>query len=502
MFFRFCEYKGMSGSTVAPRALTPSSATGAGTIRYSGGITVFILCLSVWIWPTRAQQVVRPNVVLIMVDDLGYGDLGCYGSQRILTPRIDAMAAAGMRFTQFYSGTSVCAPSRAALLTGLHTGHTAVRGNREVKPEGQYPLPDSSVTMAEVFRQAGYATGGFGKWGLGFPSSSGDPIRQGFTRFFGYNCQREAHHPFPAHLWSDTQRVPLPNTYDRQTVYAPDLIHRKALEFLDANARSPFLLYLAYTPPHAALQVPAGDSAYAAYRELFRESPVAIPEWKGVGYQPNPYPKAAYAAMVSRIDRYVGELLDRLRQLGIDDRTLVLFTSDNGPHREGGHDPDFFAAGGGLRGIKRSLYEGGIRAPLVACWPGVIRPGAVSDHVSAAWDLLPTFASLLRVGLPSSTDGISILPLLTGRGRQRGHRFLYWEFHEEEGRQAVRMGGWKGIRQRVTKDPDGPVELYDLFTDPAESRDVAAAHPEVVRRIRVIMEQQHREHSDFPLTER
>jgi arylsulfatase A-like enzyme len=444
----------------------------------------------------------RPNVVVILVDDMGYGDLGCYGSARIRTPRIDRMAAEGLRFTDFYSGTSVCAPSRAAWMTGLHTGHTAVRGNREVRPEGQYPLPDSSLTMAELFRAAGYATGGFGKWGLGAPGSSGDPMAQGFTRFYGYNCQREAHHPYPGHLWSDRQRVLLDNRPDRQTQYAPDLIQEQALSFLTAHAGGPFFLYLAYTPPHAALQVPPGDSAYAAYRTAFGEVAQPVAPWSGSGYQPNAYPRAAYAAMVSRLDRYVGEVLDRLRELGIDDNTLVLFSSDNGPHREGGNDPAFFRSAAGFRGVKRSLYEGGIRVPLIVRWPAVVRAARVTGHVAAAWDWLQTMAGLLGADLSGPTDGLSMLPLLRGRGRQARHPHLYWEFHEEEGRQAVRLGRWKGLRQRVAAAPGGPVELYDLRHDPAEQVDVAIRHPRVAARIARLLQEAHVEHPDFPLLRR
>lgn len=444
----------------------------------------------------------RPNVIVIMVDDMGYGDLGCYGSKLINTPRIDRMAAEGIRFTDFYSGTSVCAPSRAALMTGFHTGHTAVRGNREIKPEGQYPLPDSSFTMAELFRSAGYATGGFGKWGLGSPGSSGDPMHQGFTRFYGYNCQREAHHLYPDHLWSDLQRVALDNRPDQQRHYAPDLIQEQALSFISAHAGSPFFMYLAYTPPHAALQVPPGDSAFEAYKKLFDEQPQPVADWKGTGYQPNPYPKSAYAAMVTRVDRYVGEVLDRIKAHGIDRNTLVMFTSDNGPHKEGGNDPAYFSSGAGFRGLKRSLYEGGMRVPLIVHWPSVIKKPAVTSHVSASWDLLPTFSALLGKKEGLQTDGLSMLPLLTGKKGQAVHPYLYWEFHEENGRQAVRMGKWKGVRQQLTKQPDGPIELFDLEKDPTESADISNAHPDIVAQIDQIMKTAHVEHPDFPLIRR
>ena len=472
----------------------------SGTIAAIYTMLVMLGLLSAGGYAAQAQS--RPNVIVIMVDDMGYGDLGCYGSQKIHTPRIDRMAAEGLRFTDFYSGTSVCAPSRAALMTGMHTGHTAVRGNKEIKPEGQYPLPDSSFTMAELFQAAGYVTGGFGKWGLGSPGSGGDPMHQGFNRFYGYNCQREAHQLYPDHLWSDLQRVSLDNRPGQQRQYAPDLIQEQALSFLSANSGRPFFMYLAYTPPHAALQVPPGDSAFEAYKKIFNEQPQPVAEWKGTGYQPNPYPKAAYAAMVSRVDRYVGEVLDLLKARGIDRNTLVMFTSDNGPHKEGGNDPAFFNSGAGFRGVKRSLYEGGMRVPLIARWPAVIKKSGVTGHVSASWDLLPTFADLLKAGTIQGTDGLSMLPLMKGGKGQAAHAYLYWEFHEENGRQAVRMGNWKGVRQQLIKQPDGPIELYDIKNDPAESIDLSAKHPEIVAQIDRIMKSAHVEHPDFPLIRR
>lgn len=472
----------------------------SGTIAAIYTMLVMLGLLSTGGYAAQAQS--RPNVIVIMVDDMGYGDLGCYGSQKIHTSRIDRMAAEGLRFTDFYSGTSVCAPSRAALMTGMHTGHTAVRGNKEIKPEGQYPLPDSSFTMAELFQAAGYVTGGFGKWGLGSPGSGGDPMHQGFNRFYGYNCQREAHQLYPDHLWSDLQRVSLDNRTGQQRQYAPDLIQEQALSFLSANSGRPFFMYLAYTPPHAALQVPPGDSAFEAYKKIFNEPPQPVAEWKGTGYQPNPYPKAAYAAMVSRVDRYVGEVLDLLKAKGIDRNTLVMFTSDNGPHKEGGNDPAFFNSSAGFRGVKRSLYEGGMRVPLIARWPAVIKKPGITGHVSASWDLLPTFADLLKAGTIQGTDGLSMLPLMKGGKGQAAHAYLYWEFHEENGRQAVRMGNWKGVRQQLIKQPDGPIELYDIKNDLAESIDLSAKHPEIVAQIDRIMKSAHVEHPDFPLIRR
>ncbi|WP_161890132.1 arylsulfatase [Pontibacter russatus] len=457
-----------------------------------------LFCMALFALSAFAQK--RPNVIFILADDMGYGDLGCYGQELIQTPNIDKLAASGMRFTQFYAGTSVCAPSRASLLTGLHTGHTPVRGNFEIQPEGQFPIPDSTYTMAEMFRKAGYATGLFGKWGLGHPGSEGAPEHQGFDRFYGYNCQRQSHNFFPDHLWDNKQRVGLANTPTDQRQYAPDLIQERALAFLTGNSKAPFFLYLAYTLPHAGLQLPAGDSVFEAYKRKFGEKPVAVPEkWDGKGYQPQAYPRAAYAAMVTKLDSYVGEVMQEVKRLGIEESTLIVFTSDNGPHREGGNVPEFFNSSGGLRGIKRDLYEGGIRVPMIAAWPSVIKKGTESDYAGAFWDFFPTFAALAGQPAPAGTDGISILPALTSRGKQKQHAFLYWEFHEDGGRQAVRMGDWKGVRLGVKKDRNAPVQLYDLATDPREIKDISAAHPDVVKQIAAIMAREHIANKDFPL---
>lgn len=452
---------------------------------------------SLFILLCTAQE--KPNVVFILADDLGYGDLGCYGQELISTPNLDKLAKDGIRFTQYYAGTSVCAPSRAAVMTGLHTGHTPVRGNYEIQPEGQYPLPDSSYTMAEMFRKAGYTTGLFGKWGLGYPGSEGDPNRQGFDQFFGYNCQRQSHNFFPAHLWENDKKVDLNNTLTNQQQYAPELIQTKALEFMRVNKEKPFFLYLAYTLPHAGLQLPNGDMDFEAYKQKFKETQKATPAtWNGIGYQPQAYPRAAYAAMVTKLDRYVGEIVQKLKVLGIDKNTLIVFTSDNGPHREGGNMPEFFNSSGGFRGIKRELYEGGIREPMIASWPAVIKMGRRSDHIGASWDLFPTFAQLVGQPVPANTDGISMLPLLSGNGKQGKHEFLYWEFHEDGGRQAVRLGNWKGVRLNVKKDKDGPIQLFDMATDPKESKDISANHPEVVKKIARIMKEEHVEVEAFP----
>lgn len=444
-------------------------------------------------------QTSRPNIIFILADDLGYGDLGCYGQKLIQTPQLDAMAKQGMRFTQFYAGTAVCAPSRSSLLTGQHTGHTPIRGNKGVEPEGQWPIPDSAITIAEVLKKAGYTTGDFGKWGLGAIASTGDPIKQGFDFFYGYNCQSKAHDYYPDHLWENDTRINFPaNTPDHPTDYSAELIQQKALQFIDQQKNKPFFLYLSYTLPHAALQVP-DDSLFEKYKKLFNEKPVPVQPWNGKGYAPQAYPHAAYAAMVSRLDAYVGQIMQKLKESGIDKNTLVIFSSDNGPHKEGGNEPEWFNSNGSLRGIKRDLYEGGIREPMIAWWPGKVKAGSTSDYAGAFWDFLPTFAELAKQPSPKGIDGISILPVLFQQKNQPAHSWLYWEFHEEGGKQAVRMGKWKGVRLKVNTQPNGPIELYDLQTDVAEKNNVADKHPDIVQAIQKIMQQQHRESPDFPL---
>lgn len=444
-----------------------------------------------------AQQ--KPNVIFILADDMGYGDLGCYGQQLIETPNIDKLAASGMRFTQFYAGTSVCAPSRASLMAGLHTGHTPIRGNYEIKPEGQLPLPDSAYIMPEMFKAAGYKTGIFGKWGMGFPGSEGDPVKQGADQFYGYNCQRQSHNFFPDHLWDNERRVELSNTLTRQLQYAPGLIQKQALAFMDQYKSSPFFMYLAYTLPHAALQLPEGDKTFEYYKKKFKEQPVKVKNtWDGKGYQPQPYPHAAYAAMVTRLDNYVGEIVKQLKALGIDKQTLIVFTSDNGPHKEGGNDPAFFNSSAGFKGLKRQLTEGGIREPMIASWPDKIKAGLISDHIGAFWDFMPTFRELIGSSPQIKTDGISMLPLMLNKGIQKQHEHLYWEFHEEGGRQAVRMGKWKAIREKVKQDANGPLSLYDLDTDPKEMNDIAGKHPGLIKKMQDIMATQHIENKDFP----
>lgn len=444
----------------------------------------------------------RPNIIFILADDLGYGDVGCYGEQKIETPNIDALARDGMRFTQFYAGTAVCAPSRASFMTGLHTGHTPIRGNRGFKPEGQFPLPDTTVTIARRLQDAGYYTADFGKWGLGYPGSSGVPSKQGFDTFYGYNCQSLAHNYYPDHLWQNDQRIELDANKAGDAVYSADLIHGQALEFLRHRKEGPFFLFLSYTLPHAALSVPH-DAVYDHYVHKFHEparDPAKTPRYEKAAFEP--YPHAAYAAMVARLDNYVGGVRALLDSLGLARNTLVIFSSDNGPHREGGNDPDFFDSNGPFRGIKRDVYEGGIRSPFIACWPGKIKAGAVSGFTGAFWDLYPTFCDVagVRLATDGALDGVSILPTLVGdTGRQRQHDYLYWEFHENGGRQAVRWGNWKGVRLNVHTTPDAAVELYDLSRDPGEKNNVATQHEDIVRRMLRMMQDAHVPDKNWPL---
>ncbi len=435
----------------------------------------------------------RPNIVFILADDLGYGDTGCYGQEKIQTPHIDRLASEGIRFTRHYAGSTVCAPSRSVLMTGLHTGHTPVRGNMEVLPEGQFPLPDSVFTLAEMLGEAGYVTGAFGKWGLGFPGSEGDPLHQGFDHFFGYNCQRMAHRYYPEYLWDDGRKISLEgNDMAGRITYAPDVIQEKVLEFIKKHRDTAFFAYIPVTLPHAELLVP-DDSLFRQYRGKFPETPYE--GGPGADYGPDmvvgrycsqEYPHATFAAMVSRLDRYVGQIVRTLHELGIADKTLIVFTSDNGPHREGGADPVFFRSNGGLRGIKRDLYEGGIRVPFIVSWPGKIKGMRISDHICAFWDVYPTLAELTGRE-PGETDGISFLPELMGFP-QTEHEFLYWEFHEQGGRQALLQHPWKAVRVNVGKDPDGIPELYHLEDDPSEQWNIADRHPEVVTRMIRLMD--------------
>lgn len=436
-------------------------------------------------------------MILIVADDLGYGDLGIYGQQAILTPNLDRMAAEGLRFTDHYAGSTVCAPSRSSLMTGLHTGHTPIRGNKEVRPMGQHPIADEVVTVAEVLKTAGYATGLIGKWGLGAPGSSGIPNRQGFDYFFGYLGQRHAHNYYPEFLFRNEERVPLNNKLPEpvradgagealeKNEYSHDLIAAEALAFVERHREQPFFLYLALTIPHA------NNEAGKRGMEAPELGVYAGKDW--------PDPQKGHAAMISRMDADVGRLLAKISELGLDERTVVFFTSDNGPHREGGNDPDFNDSNGPLRGIKRDLYEGGIRVPLIARWPGRIAAGRTTDHVSAFWDFMPTLADIAGADNPPALDGVSMAPTLFSQDGQQEHEQLYWEFHEgNSSKQAARLGKWKGVRL----DPQGPLELYDLAADIGETADVAADHPAVVADIESYLDAARTESEFWPLRSR
>jgi len=430
----------------------------------------------------------RPNMIFILADDLGYGDLGSYGQQVIRTPSLDRMAAEGIRFTQFYAGATVCAPSRSVLMTGQHTGRTHVRGNARGAAQS---LRDEDVTLAEVLKSAGYATGLFGKWGLGEVGMEGHPLSQGFDAFFGYLNQVHAHNYYPEFLWRGLEKVPLRNKVERtprpyggfeggwateRNEYSHDLIMREALAWVDERKDSPFFLYLALTIPHANNEATraVGDGA-------------EVPEYGVYDAEDWSNPDKGQAAMITRMDRDVGTLLRRLAELGIAEKTLVMFSSDNGPHNESNHDLLRFNPSGNLRGIKRDLYDGGIRVPFLAWWPGRIRPGQVSDHIGYFGDLMATVADLSGIDAPPETDSVSFAPTLMGRrAEQQVHDYLYWEFYEAGSSQAVRMGQWKGVRKPMLT---GRLELYDVLRDEGERYDVARNYPEVVTEIEEIMEQ-------------
>jgi arylsulfatase A-like enzyme len=403
--------------------------------------------------------------------------LSAYGQTRFQTPSLDRLATRGIRFTQYYSGSTVCAPSRAALMTGLHTGHAWIRGN------GDIPLRDEDLTLGEVLRGAGYRTAVIGKWGLGVPGTDGAPNRQGFEHAFGFMDHRHAHRQYTDHLWRNGERVETNLERD----YANDLFARETEAFITAEDPRPFFVYLNFTVPHAELRVP--EDSIKPFAGRFPEKPFENPkadarqtgarfDLPSLGYRSQPQPLAAFAAMITRMDRDIGRLMDLLRARGLERNTLVLFTSDNGPHREGGADPAFFRSSGPLRGIKRDLYEGGIRIPMIASWPGTIPEGRTSDHPWAHWDLLPTLADVGGAPIPPGLDGIPMTRALRGE-RQSPHQYMYWEFHERGFQQAMRMGDWKAVRLKREQ----PLELYDLSADPAEEKDVASSHPDVIETI-------------------
>lgn len=447
------------------------------------------------------KSIRKPNIVYILADDLGYGDLGCYGQDKIETPNLDRMASQGILFTQHYAGCTVCAPSRSVLLTGKHTGHTYIRGNMEIQPEGQIPLADSVLTIAEVLKQNGYKTGAFGKWGLGMADTEGSPNRQGFDEFFGYLCQRYAHRYYPEYLWENDQKYFLNgNDWKHKSTFAPDVIQERVLNFIKENKDTTFFVYVPMVMPHAEIIAPE-DSLAGLYQDRFEDQPwgyegkdirstgndYGSDNFKVAGYAPVQKPKATFAAMVGRLDYQVGEINELLERLGIVENTIVIFSSDNGPHQEGGADPDFFNSNGGLKGYKRDLYEGGIRVPMIVKWPSVIKQNSQTDHISAFWDIFPTLTDIADVSHSDEIDGISFLPTLTGQGEQKKHNSLYWEFHELGGRQALRKDDWKLVVYNVFDRKNQQVELYNLKNDPDEINNLVNDFPEKVKELTEIL---------------
>lgn len=474
----------------------------------------------------------KPNIVFILADDLGYGDLGCYGQEKIETPNIDQLAENGLRFTQFYAGAPLSSPSRCSLFTGLHTGHTYIRGNDEMTDrgdvnshaamyqdaslEGQRPMPKGTITFPALLQQAGYTTGCIGKWGLGNPGSEGAPENMGFDFFYGYNCQRQAHNYYPPFLYRNDKREYLPNRiyepgyyslanntdkyeiyhYNRfnEGVYSPDLMFNEIKSFVNENKEKPFLLAWTTTIPHMALQAPEKWVKY--YLEKFGDEE---PYLGDNGYYPSRYPRGVFAAMISTLDEQVGELVKHLKELGIYDNTIIIFTSDNGSANKGGPDPVWFNSGGPFRADKgwgkATLHEGGIRVPLIVTWPGKVKAQATSNHICAGWDFLPTFCDIVDIE-PSETDGISILPELLGN-KQPEHKYLYWEHSGGKGFKAVRWGKWKGLLENIKKG-NTVLKLFDLEADPGETTNLAKKYPKVVKQIEQIMKEAHTE----PLVEK
>lgn len=442
----------------------------------------------------------QPNIIFILADDLGYGDLGCYGQKLIKTPNLDRMAAEGLRFTDFYAGNTVCAPSRSVLMTGQHMGHTHVRGNAGADISIQ-TLRDQDVTVAEVLKKAGYATALCGKWGLGedVPGNQGLPNDQGFDFFYGYLNQVHAHNYYPEFLWKNKQKQPLRNKvvtlprkyagfaggYATERIdYSHDLILEQALSFVESQKDAPFFLYMSLTIPHANNEGTrgTGDGQEVPDYGIYKDRP-----WDN--------PDKGQAAMITRMDAGVGRLLALLKKLKIDDNTLVMFSSDNGHHDEGGHNTDLFDPNGPLKGMKRDLYEGGIRVPMIARWPGKIAAGTETAHIGYFGDLMATCAELAGADAPSNLDSISFVPTLTGKSdKQHAHRYLYWEFYERGGKQAVRNGKWKAVRMPMH---NGPTELYDLDADLGEETNIAAAHPEIVKQLESMMKEAHVPHPNW-----
>ncbi len=418
-----------------------------------------------------------PNIVFILADDMGIGDVGCYGQKQIQTPNIDQLAKDGMLFTHHYAGSTVSAPSRCALLTGRDTGHGYIRGNKGTEAGFDSALPADETTVAELLKTKGYATACVGKWGLGGPKTSGSPNNKGFDYFFGYLSQGAAHRYYPEYLYENDDKV-----YLNGKVYSHFMIMDKGVEFMRQHADQPFFVYFAITPPHADLDYPD----ISQYDGKFEETPYVNNSKNGGGYLSQPKPRATYASMVSEIDRNVGRVLDELKALGVLDNTIVIFSSDNGVHCVGGHDPDYFDSNGPFRGYKRDLYEGGVRTPFVVRWDGKVEPGSMTDHISTFWDFLPTVCDITGIKLTTETEGISYLPTLLDKKGQEEHPYIYYEFYEKGGKQSILKDGWKLVRLNMDTPSKIIEELYNLDQDEAEEHDLAAKYPEKVAELRAL----------------
>lgn len=473
-------------------------------LSYLGCLLLLISCSKKNVKTYKKTQSKQPNIIYILADDLGYGDIGIYGQKKIETPHLDALASNGIRFTQHYAGASVCAPSRSTLMTGQHTGNTPIRGNKDAT-QGQIPLPAKSITIAELLKQKGYTTGVFGKWGLGF--NEGDPNNQGFDEFYGYNDQKLAHRYYPPYLnYNQTLDSLAGNDWKNTETYAPEIIQQKTLEFIEKNSKHPFFAYVPMVLPHAELISPK-DSIFQLYNGKFLEKPHTVDNRYTSDYGENiiPYqycsqshPYATYATMVTRMDAYVGQIVKKVQELGIAENTIIMFASDNGPHKEGGANPSFFNSSGGLRGVKRDLYEGGIRSPFIAVWPEKIKPNLVSHHVSAFWDVMPTIAEITNTKITHKIDGISFLPtLLNDIKNQKQHDYLYWEFNFRKGRKAIRQRKWKGVWYQINAKNER-FELYDLEKDITEQNNLIKLYPQKVEELKQLMLKTHTSSSIFP----
>ncbi|TDE17066.1 arylsulfatase [Dyadobacter psychrotolerans] len=457
-----------------------------------------------------AQKTTRkPNIIYIYADDLGYGELGCYGQTKIKTPNLDKLAKEGIRFTKHYTSTPVCAPARCMLLTGRHGGHSFIRGNYEMggfaddKEGGQMPLPDGTVTIAKVLKNAGYVTGAFGKWGLGMANTTGNPNNQGFDYFYGYLDQKQAHNYYPTHLWDNGKRDKLNNpfidvhkklapgapdsafNYFRGNDYAIDKIADRAQKFITENQDKPFFLYLPMTIPHVSLQVP--DEAVKEYLGKFEEKPY----YGEKSYASTKYPRATYAAMITYLDKQVGKIQEQIKKLGLDENTVIMFSSDNGTTFNGGTDAKFFNSVAGLRGMKMDIYEGGIREPFIARWPGHIKPGTTTDYVSVQYDIFATLSEIAGVESPPHSDGISLVPALTGVGKMTPREYLYFEFPEKSGEIAIRFERFKAVKSNVKINLNTAWELYDMQVDEKETKDIASNHPEIIQKLNGIVSKEH-----------